>query len=111
MERQEKKVLIREFDAGELEGPLETVHELFGMDDNEHEQYSKATVVVETYGDEDSANSTILIYGWRLETDAEMKVREERLVKQELDKYMKEQEKIFKEKVLLQELKQKYKDL
>lgn len=109
MERQEKKVLIRELDANELEGPLNNVDELFTIDNIE--QYSKTNITVESYGDEDSSSTTIYIYGWRLETDEEMKVREEKLAKQELDKYMREQEKIFKEKLLLKELKEKYKDL
>lgn len=109
-ERRNKIVRLGEIDYHEFEGTLdEAIDLLENLRPDEESGFTDLRVTVETdFGDYDDGYAILIINGHRPETDEEIEVRVDAHSKEELRKYLKEQEKIEGEKLTYLQLKEKY---
>ena len=108
LEKIKTRINIETIDINDIHGSLEEVIKLF--EDLKDEQYESIVVESDTdFYDGDEGYANLEIYGTRLETDKELENRQNSVNKLELDKYLKEQAAIIKEKETYIQLKEKYK--
>lgn len=87
MEKIEKKINIETFDISDFDGKtLDDVIEMF--EDCKDEEYTRYTVTSNMDYDGEDSSASVLVYGYRMETDIELEKRMNDIAKVELNKYL-----------------------
>lgn len=105
MKKRRKKISLESFDIDDFNGDIDDIIKM--LERVKEEGYDRIVMEADSEMYDDSYVD-IQAYGYRDETDEEVDQRVDAFNKAELQKFLKEQEKVEKEKQLLQELKQKY---